>query len=298
MAKSMARARAASANLSLMDEEPVVTIPPVVDPSWVADHLGDCCVLDVRWYLDGSPGHDAYLAGHVPGARWVDLDRVLADPPGARGRHPLPPPGRFAAHMAALGVSSARPVVAYDSSGNMAAARAVWMLRVLGHPAALMDGALAAWPGPLEHDEPVIEPGDFSTTLVEWPRSVLVDAEGLGRVALVLDARAPERYRGEVEPIDPRAGHVPGAKNLHWADNLGPDGRFLPPEVLRSRFGALGLGASAGDVAVYCGSGVSACHELLALEHAGLGRGRLYPGSWSEWSSDPARPVATGDDQC
>lgn len=278
-----------------MAERPV--LPPVVDPSWLADHLGEVCVLDVRWYLDGRSGHDAYRAGHVPGARWVDLDRVLAGPPGPRGRHPLPSPERFARGMAALGVCSGRPAVAYDDSGNMAAARAVWMLRVLGHPAALLDGGLGAWPGPLETEEPPPSPGDFATPVAEWPRDAVVHADELASVGLLLDARAPERFRGEVEPVDPRAGHVPGARNCHWADNLGPDGRFLSPEVLAERFRALGVGAPAASVAVYCGSGVSACHDLLALEHAGLGPGRLYPGSWSEWSADPARPVATGDER-
>jgi len=280
-----------------MAEPSVPDFPPVVDPGWVGEHLGRCCILDVRWYLDGRSGYDAYLAGHVPGARWVDLDRWLADPPGPRGRHPLPEPARFAAGMASLGVSAGRPVVAYDDSGNMAAARAVWMLRVLGHPAALMDGGLGAWPGPLTLEEPAEEPGDFSTPHAEWPRWAVVGADELGDVPVVVDARAPERYRGEVEPLDPRAGHVPGARNGYWADNLGSDGRFLPPSVLSERFRALGLGESAEGVAVYCGSGVSACHNLLALEHAGLGRGRLYPGSWSEWSADSARPVALGDEE-
>ncbi|MEU7058828.1 sulfurtransferase [Streptomyces sp. NPDC046197] len=260
-------------------------------------------LLDVRWQLSvakaaGEPSFDgraAYEAGHLPGAVFVDLDRELASAPGGKGRHPLPDTEEFGAAMRRAGVSSRRPVVVYDGGQGWAAARAWWLLRWAGHPdVRVLDGGLTAWQGPLE--TAVSEPaeGDFSP---QPGALALLDADGaaaLARSGVLFDARAGERYRGEVEPIDPVGGHIPGAVSAPTNDNAGPDGRFLPAEELRARFKALG---AVGDrqVGVYCGSGVSAAHEVLALAVAGI-PAALYVGSWSEWSSDPSRPVAVGPD--
>ncbi len=249
-------------------------------------------LADVRWYLDGRSGRDAYTAGHLPGAVWIDLDAALANPPSPeRGRHPLPHPRRFAAGMSAAGIGDETPVVAYDDAGGSTASRLVWLLRALGHPAALLDGDLTTWTGPLESGYVTAMPESF--TARAWPRERLTDIDDVNGAGMLIDARAPERYRGEVEPIDPRAGHIPGATNVDWPANLGADGHFLPPAALRARFEAAGI-AAAPDVTVYCGSGVTACHTLLALEAAGMEGAKLYPGSWSQWSSDPARPAAAG----
>jgi len=272
-----------------------------VAPEWLAAHRTDVVVADVRWYLDGRSGADAYRAGHIPGAVWIDLDTVLADPPSAaQGRHPLPAPDRFAAGLAVAGIGDDQPVVAYDDVAGMAAGRLVWLLRALGQPAALLDGGLAAWPGPLARGAEQLPPA--RRTPRPWPNEALATASDTadvagGRSGVVLDARAPERYRGEVEPIDRRAGHIPGARNAPFSANLDPaTGRFRSPAELRARFEELGVGEGR-EVVVYCGSGVSACHNLLALAHAGFDPGavRLYPGSWSQWSADPGREVATGD---
>jgi thiosulfate/3-mercaptopyruvate sulfurtransferase len=264
---------------------------PLVSAAELAGSPG-VVVADVRWYLDGRSGRAAYEEGHIPGAVFVDLDTVLAGPPGdrSRGRHPLPDPAAFAAALGALGVAADVPVVAYDDAGGATAARLWWMLRAIGQPSAVLDGGIGAWTGPLETGAGP-RPTPVERPVRPCPPSALVSADDLPALvaggALLVDARAPERYRGEVEPVDPKAGHIPGAVNLPWSDNLDPDtGRFLPPEVLRARFG------DRGDVVSYCGSGVTACHNLLALEVAGLPAGRLYPGSWSEWSSGD-RPVAT-----
>ncbi|MFJ8595049.1 sulfurtransferase [Streptomyces sp. NPDC093598] len=260
-------------------------------------------LLDVRWQLTaakaaGEPPFDGraeYEAGHLPGAVYVDLDRELAAAPGQGGRHPLPDLAHFGAAMRRAGVSSGTPVVVYDGGQGWAAARAWWLLRWTGHPdVRVLDGGLPSWEGPLDKSVPAPPEGDF----VPEPGSTgLLDADAaaaLARSGVLLDARAGERYRGEVEPIDPVAGHIPGAVSAPTTENVGADGRFLPAGELRARF--KGLGVTEGSrVGVYCGSGVSAAHEVLALAAAGL-PAELYVGSWSEWSSDPDRPVAVGPD--
>lgn len=260
-------------------------------------------LLDVRWQLStakaaGAPPFDGraeYAAGHLPGAVFVDLDRELASAPGAGGRHPLPDVAVFGAAMRRAGVSSGRPVVVYDGGQGWAAARAWWLLRWTGHPnVRVLDGGLPAWEAPLSTDVPAPTEGDFTP---KPGAAGLLDADGaaaLARSGVLLDARAGERYRGEVEPIDPVGGHIPGAVSAPTTDNVAPDGRFLPAEELRARFKT--LGATEDDqVGVYCGSGVSGAHEVLALAVAGI-PAALYVGSWSEWSSDPGRPVAVGPD--
>ena len=267
-------------------------IPAVVDIEWLETHQAEVIVADVRWYLDGRSGLEAYSAGHIPGAVFIDLDTDLAGPAGATtGRHPLPEPEAFAAAMGDRGIGDAATVVAYDDAGGTIAARLVWMLRVLGRGAALLDGGLQAWKGDLEHGAPAPAPERF--TAQPWPSDRLAGIDdATDRHQLVVDARDPARYRGEQEPIDPRAGHIPGAVNLPCRDQLSADGRFLPVEQLRARFEDAGV---KGDgVISYCGSGVTACHNLLAMEYAGVGRGRLYPGSWSQYSSYPDRPAETG----
>jgi thiosulfate/3-mercaptopyruvate sulfurtransferase len=269
-------------------------IAPVVDATWLRDHRDDVVLADVRWYLDGRSGRDAYERGHLPGAVFVDLDERLAAPGSvARGRHPLPDPDAFAAGMAELGIGDADTVIAYDDAGGVVAARLVWMLRATGHEAALLDGGLGAGDDPLETTTPQRPPAVF--TAAPWPLARLASADDAADPAnVVLDARTRERYLGLDDPVDARWGHVPGARSLPCRENVGPDGRLLPVEELRRRFAAVGA-APASPVVSYCGSGVNACHTLIAMEHAGLGAGRLYPGSWSQWSNDPARPVATGD---
>jgi thiosulfate/3-mercaptopyruvate sulfurtransferase len=245
-----------------------------------------------------GPDHAAYLAGHVPGAVFVDLDAQLAGPPSDRGRHPLPDAARFGAEMRAAGVRNERPVVVYDAATSMAAARAWWLLRYFGHPSvAVLDGGLEAWVSEghsASTEVPVPEPGDFVPRAGGMP---VLTPEQAGALAssggVLLDARAPERFAGVSEPIDPVAGHIPGARNRPAAANVSPDGRFLAPAELRAAFEAIGVDAD-GPVGAYCGSGVTAAHEVLALELAGF-RAALYPGSWSEWIRDPARPVATGE---
>jgi thiosulfate/3-mercaptopyruvate sulfurtransferase len=224
----------------------------------------------------------------------VDLERWLAGPPDpARGRHPLPDPEVFAEGMRRLGVSRSSTVVAYDDEGGVIAARLVWMLRVTGYDAALLDGGLQRWEGQVatgDEQDPAAR-GEFVAT--PWPDERLVGIEDLhADEALLIDARNADRFRGDHEPVDPRPGHIPGARNLPCRSNLGADGAFLPVAELRKRFEALGVGSGA-EVVSYCGSGVTACHNLLALEHAGFTPGRLFPGSWSQYSHSDL-PVATG----
>jgi thiosulfate/3-mercaptopyruvate sulfurtransferase len=266
-------------------------------------------LLDCRFDLaDVAAGERAYAAGHLPGAHYLHLDRDLSgdkhDAQGRfRGRHPLPERNRFAALAASLGIAPGVQVVACDAQGGMYAARAWWLLRWIGHrPVAVLDGGVAAWRargGALVTTPPVREPAARyvpaeadASAAGEMPTldaSALL--ERLGCVVL-LDARAPERYRGEVEPLDAAAGHIPGALNRFFQQNLQADGRFKPADALRAEFGAIVGNRPCEQVVHQCGSGVTACHNLLAMEHAGLAGSQLYPGSWSEWSSDPARPIA------
>lgn len=269
------------------------TFGPLVSATWLAEHRADVVLVDVRWYLDGRSGHAAYQQGHIAGALWLDLDAHLADPPSpSRGRHPLPSPVRFASGMAAAGIGDETPVVAYDDNGGMTASRLVWSLRAVGHPAALLDGGLAAWREPLETGARSVAAAAFTPR--PWPAARLAGIDEAAEAPLLIDARAAERYRGDVEPVDPRAGHIPGAVNVPWQANLDSRGRFAAVGALRQLFDAAGDASHTAPV-VYCGSGVSACHTLLALEAAGISGARLYPGSWSQWSSDPERPAATGE---
>jgi len=227
---------------------------------------------------------------------FVDLEAWLAAPPTPEaGRHPLPDPEVFARGMGKLGIGDDDTVVAYDDQGGVIAARLVWMLRATGRAAALLDGGLAAWDGPLETEPVSRRPARF--TARPWPADRLAEADDAADPAnAVIDARQRERFLGDgPDPVDPRPGHIPGARSLPTREHLDEDGRLLAPEALRRRFAEVGVDGSS-PVVSYCGSGVTACHNLLVLEHAGLGAGRLYAGSWSQWSADPSRPAATGED--
>ncbi|MFG2532179.1 sulfurtransferase [Streptomyces sp. NPDC048516] len=254
-------------------------------------------ILDVRYQMGGPPGRPAYEAGHVPGAVYVDLESELASPPGPGGRHPLPDLDVFTEAMRAAGVRADRPVVVYDGGQGWAAARAWWLLRWTGHPdVRVLDGGLAAWQaagGALSDDQPAPQEGDFTPVPGGLALLRADDAAALARRGVLLDARAAERYRGEVEPIDKVAGHIPGAVSAPTTENVVEGGTvFRDASELAERFASLGATAKA-EVGVYCGSGVSAAHEVLALAVAGV-PAALYVGSWSEWSADPSRPVATG----
>jgi thiosulfate/3-mercaptopyruvate sulfurtransferase len=259
-------------------------------------------VFDCRFDLARpEAGRESYATGHVPGAAYADLNRDLSAPQtAASGRHPLPTPAEFELRLRSFGVNRDSLVVAYDDGNAMYASRLWWMLRWLGHDEVfVLDGGLRRWVRlglPTDIVAPERAPGDF----VARPRpgfavdAARVLADSGNREARLLDARAPERYRGEVEPIDAVAGHVPGARNHPFASSLGPDDRFLPPEALREAFVEQLRGVAPERTIAMCGSGVTACHLLLAMEHAGLAGAKLYPGSWSEWSRDPSRPVARG----
>jgi thiosulfate/3-mercaptopyruvate sulfurtransferase len=255
-------------------------------------------LLDVRWRLGGPPGISAFRAGHVPGAVFVDLDLDLSGEPGAGGRHPLPGAAALQAAMRRAGVMARTPVVTYDECDSAAAARAWWLLRYFGHgQVRVLDGGYRAWVaagGPVETGNCVPKAaGDFTARPGHLPVLTAAAAARLARDGVLLDARAAERYRGEVEPVDPVAGHIPGAVSAPALANVGPDGRFLAVARLRARFAELGATADGVDVGSYCGSGVTAAQEVLALAAAGI-PAALYPGSWSEWITDPSRPVATG----
>jgi thiosulfate/3-mercaptopyruvate sulfurtransferase len=278
-------------------------IPVIVDVAQLHDlqrahpQPGGVVVADVRWYLDGRDGRAAYEEAHLPGAVWVDLDRQLAarDAPVTEGRHPFPTPKHFAAAMGAVGIGDDTIVVAYDDTGGLTAGRLVVMLRMLGHDAAVLDGGLSDDVGEIHQGWVTPSPADF--TAVPWPDDRLASADETAEVAanggVVMDARARERFTGEVTQIDPRPGHVPGAVNAPWSTVLGADGRVRSIDELRSHFGSLGVSGDLPTVA-YCGSGVSACMNIVAMEHAGFTPPRLYVASWSGWSSDPHRPTELG----
>ena len=263
----------------------------VNDPAWI--------VIDCRFTLTNTEaGRAAYARGHIPGALYAHLDQDLAGPKnGSNGRHPLPDAQAFAQKLGAWGIDAKTQVVVYDDSFGAIAVRLWWMLRWMGHDAvALLDGGLPKWQReqrPLTADLPQVTPKVF-TAQVRHDMVVDTDAVLRATSALIVDARAEMRFIGEIEPLDPVAGHVPGAKNLPFDDNLAMDGTLLPAAELRERYTELLDGKSPEQVIHMCGSGVTTCHNLLAMEIAGLKGGKLYAGSWSEWVADPSRPVAKG----
>lgn len=273
---------------------------PLIDAAGLASLVaGDgCTVLDVRYRMGGPPGAAEFARGHVPGAAYVDLDTALAAAPGAAGRHPLPDPAVFEEAMRAAGVPDDRPVVVYDDWAGRAAARCWWLLRWAGHPdVQVLDGGWSAWveaghePSDERSDEQgSAQRGDFTVRPGLLPVLGVTEVLAFAERGVLVDARDPARFRGEVEPVDPVAGHIPGAVNVPTGANLTDTGRFRSPEALRTVYDV----AAGRPVAVYCGSGVTATHDILAMAVAGIDA-TLYPGSWSEWVADPARPVATGE---
>jgi thiosulfate/3-mercaptopyruvate sulfurtransferase len=267
---------------------------PLIDADELADlvAVGKCVVLDVRYQMGGPSGPDEYAASHIPGAAYVDLDTALAGTPGPRGRHPLPEVTVFQEAMRASGVSNGSLVVVYDDWAGRAAARCWWLLRWAGHDdVRVLDGGLSAWRAgghPTTTEEAVREAGDFIARPGQLPVLEIDDVLAFADAQVLVDARAPERFRGEVEPVDPVAGHIPGAVNVPTGANLTEDGRFRSPEELAKLY------PQDAEVAAYCGSGVTAAHDILAMAVAGIDA-TLYPGSWSEWVADPGRPVATGE---
>lgn len=263
-------------------------------------HLGDplWVIVDCRFDLfNTEAGREEYLKAHIPGAVYAHLDQDLGGPPVTnRGRHPLPLPEALIALFSRLGIDATRQVIVYDSASGSVSARLWWLLRYMGHESvAVLDGGWPAW---LEAGLPV-SPGEETRSPAAFsgqPQTGWVVTVGeVPKVPLLIDSREPARYRGEYEPIDPVAGHIPGAINHFWKRNLDTQGRFLPPARLREQWRSILGQLPSSEAVVYCGSGVTACHNLLAVVHAGLPDARLYAGSWSEWCSDPARPVATGD---
>lgn len=275
---------------------------PLITPSALAAKLADpdWAIIDCRFDLaDPGAGHAAYLRGHIPGARYAHLDNDLARPPGpGDGRHPLPRVGGFSATLGSWGISNASRVVAYDDVSGAVAARLWWMLRWIAHDAVyVLDGGLQAWEDaglPLQRSPPQVRTVNYETGKVRRDWVVPTDRVPLELAggAVLADARSADRYKGVTEPIDPVAGHVPGALNVPFAESLDQDGRFRPAGELRERL--KGLAQHPRGLIAMCGSGVTACHLLLAVAIAGLGDGRAYIGSWSEWIRDPNRPVATG----
>jgi thiosulfate/3-mercaptopyruvate sulfurtransferase len=268
----------------------------------VTRHPGAVVLVDVQWHLTaaaGPPGRDLYAAEHLPGAHHVDLDAELAGPPGRGGRHPLPQAHSVAAAARRCGADNDSRIVVYDQGPSFGAARAWWVLRYFGATdVRVLDGGLAAWRaagGPLTSELPAPGAGTFEAHAGGMPVVGAEEAASVAREGVLLDARAAERFRGESEPIDPVAGHVPGAVSAPTTENLAPDERFLDAEALRDLFSRKGIPRTGpvGPVAAYCGSGVTAAHEVLALHEAGIDAA-LYAGSWSEWITDPSRPVATG----
>lgn len=279
---------------ALVDTE--ILAQQLADPEWV--------VFDCRHDLtDPARGRADYEKSHIPGARFLHLDEDLSAPKtGTNGRHPLPTPDALMEKFGRAGVDPRKQVVAYDAQGGMIAARLWWLLRWLGHlPAAVLDGGWQRW---VEENRPLSAevPQRQAARFEGRPGGDWVDAEFVrtrldDRSLLLVDARAPDRFRGQNETLDPVGGRIPGASNRFYRDNLGADGRFKAPEALRSEFGTVLGSTDLEDIVHYCGSGVSACHNLLAMEYAGLCGARLYPGSWSEWCADPSRPIESGEPQ-
>jgi thiosulfate/3-mercaptopyruvate sulfurtransferase len=273
-----------------------VTTQLIESPELAAELRSDASptLIDVRWSLTGPPGLGEYRAGHLPGAVFADLDTELSGRRGAAGRHPLPATADFQQLMRRLGVSSDRAVVVYDAGDSVPASRAWWDLTYFGHRnVRVLDGGLAAWVAaglPVVTEIPDVEPGDFTAVPGQLPILSADAAAALAHDGVLVDVRAPERYRGEVEPVDAVAGHIPGAVNLPTAGNLGPDGRFLDADALRARF----AGLPASGVGVYCGSGVNAAHTAFAMTLAGLPTPALFVGSWSHWIADGTRPIGLG----
>ncbi len=271
---------------------------PLISASSLLSASSRPVLIDVTWNLAGPPGRDAYDAGHLPGAHFVDLDTELAGPPGDGGRHPLPSASIVEAALRRAGVSQDSAIVVYDAANSMAAARAWWVFRYFGvRDVRVLDGGLAAWKaagGEVRTDVPADAAGSFVASPGQIPMLDAAGAAELASTGVLLDARAPERFAGEVEPMDKVAGHIPGAVNAPTAANVTADGHFLSADDLRARFAALGADGST-PVGAYCGSGVTAAHEALALEIAGI-EAPVYVGSWSEWITDPDRPIATGKD--
>lgn len=274
-------------------------IPAVVSAEWLGSHP-ECVLADVRWSLATGPQRDDFERGHIPDAVFVDLDHDLADHArrhATDGRHPLPSAAAFASTLGRLGIGRDDVVVAYDAMGGSTASRFVWMLWAIGQPAALLDGGLAAYGGPLETGNGRQRVA-ANVAVRAWPDSVGVTADDIAdivatRSGVVLDARSADRYRGDHEPVDPRPGHIPGAVNAPWAANLNPNGRMKSPDELHDHYTALGI---TGDspIVVSCGSGVTACADAVALARAGFTDIRLFVPSWSGWSADPERPAAVG----
>jgi thiosulfate/3-mercaptopyruvate sulfurtransferase len=282
-----------------------MSLTTLVDAPTLAAHLADPAfvIVDCQFKLDDPAwGRAAYERAHVPGALYADLNRDLSGTPsGTNGRHPLPPVAAVQETFSRLGIDQSRQVVAYDQDNGMFASRLWWMLRWLGHDAvAVLDGGLAAWVGDgfstsSTIEFPVRRPFEARPRLDATVTADEVAAAGAGSGRRVIDARAPQRFRGEVEPIDRAAGHIPGARNYFFMKSVGANGRFDSPASLRARLESALDGVPPERAICYCGSGVTAAHVLLAMQHAGLTGGKLYPGSWSEWSSDAGRPVETGD---
>ena len=271
---------------------------PTVSAGWLEAHLDAVTIVDTRWYLDGRFGRAAYDAGHIPGAVFLDLDHDLSAPPSAvGGRHPLPAPAAFAEALARVGIGDHTPVVVYDDGGGSVAARLWWLLRSLGDKVAVLDGGVGAWCGPLVRDS--VPSTRAQRTPRPWPETHFVDIDAVDELrsdpaVLLLDARSASRYEAGDPALDPRPGHIPGARSAPWLENLDPLApEFLPRVELRRRYEALGV-ADADVIVAYCGSGVTACHDLLALELAGFSNTKLFPGSWSAWGADDRRPAETG----
>ena len=272
--------------------EHTVDLQPFVDWNWCAGRSGQFVLVDARWYLDGSSGQDAYEAGHIPDAVFVDMDHWLSGPgSNDAGRNPLPDPEVFARGMRQAGINNSDIVIAYDDAGGVIAARIVWMLRSTGHRAAILDGGIASYPEDMETAASQRPPGDFSAT--PWPETLLANiSEASSDRYKVVDARNRDRFQGRQDPIDPRPGHIPGAVNVPCRENLEPSGRLLPETRLRANFERAGVTSGENTIS-YCGSGVTACHNLLVLEHLGAGKGRLFVGGWSQYGHATERPVET-----